>query len=193
MSEKRDYDSTVEAIAREVIENNGLDEGDWHDAVHENVDGNYYVIYYHGNEECLEATKNEPDPSEVAEMLGGDDQGDWRKVRGIAAFLALEADVYEKLREIVDEYFKCDECDGVFSTDHLNEEDGEHCHRCALSQPGGLKPFGGGSIDDDEQPAHLLPLVGAIEAGDWGIAADWITDNGDDEARKTVDFIRKGC
>lgn len=188
------YYGTVESIAREVIENNGLDESDWHDAVHENVDGNYYVIYYHGNEECLEETKNEPDPDDVAELLADGDHGDWRKVRALAAYMAMEADVYEKLREIVNEYFTCDDCAEVFNVDHLSEEvEGEHCHRCALSQPDGLKPFGGKSLEDEEIPSHLQPLAGAIENKDWGIVADWITDHGNEEARKTADFIRKGC
>jgi len=112
----KDYWDSVETIAREVIEQNGLDEDNWHDTIHENVDGSSWIIYYGENEEVLECTKNEPDNEEVASMCNP--KGSWRDMRQTAAFLAMERDVWEKCRELVDEYtpvaFKLKKEDGTF-------------------------------------------------------------------------------
>ena len=111
-----DYWDSVESIAREVIEQNGLDEENWHDSIHENVDSSSYIIYYHDNETVLKETRNEPDNREVASMSRPD--GGWKDMRQTAAFLAMEADVWEKCRELVDEYtptsFKLKKADGTF-------------------------------------------------------------------------------
>lgn len=98
----KDYWESVESIARDVIESNGIDEDTWHDSIHESVDGNSWIIYYSENEDVLEATDNEPDNSDVASMC--DPKGDWRSMRQTAAYLAMESDVFQKCRELIDEY-----------------------------------------------------------------------------------------
>lgn len=116
MSDLADYRETVESIARDVIENEGIDESNWHDYIHESVDGSAFIIYYGKNEVVLEATDNEPDNDEVASMC--DPKGSWRDMRQTAAYLAMERDVWDKARELVEEYtpvsFKLQKQDGTF-------------------------------------------------------------------------------
>lgn len=113
MSEYRD---TVESIARDVIENEGLNDNSWHDYIHESVDGSEYIIYYGKNEEVLEHTNNEPDNDEIASMCNP--KGSWKDMRQTAAYLAMERDVWDKARELVEEYtpvsFKLKKKDGTF-------------------------------------------------------------------------------
>lgn len=116
MSDRQEYRETVESIARDVIENEGLNENSWHEYIHESVDGSGFIIYYGQNEIVLEATNNEPDNDEVASMC--DPKGSWRDMRQTAAYLAMERDVWDKARELVDEYtpayFKLKKQDGTF-------------------------------------------------------------------------------
>jgi uncharacterized protein YheU (UPF0270 family) len=111
-----DYWDTVESIAREVIEQNGTDEQNWHDSITKQVDGNHFIIYTAENETVLNESDNEPDGREVTAMAGED--ADWRKMRTIAAYMAMEADVWEKCRELVEEYepdhFMLKKADGSF-------------------------------------------------------------------------------
>ena len=66
--------------------------------IHESVDGSGWIIYTSENETVLKETNNEPDPREVRGMTGPD--ADWKEMRTVAAFLAMEADVWEELREL---------------------------------------------------------------------------------------------
>jgi hypothetical protein len=102
MADKDNYWQDVEDIAREVIESKGTNEDHWHDAIHENVDGNSWIIYYGNNEEVLSQTNNEPDNDEIASMCNP--KGGWQDMRMTAAYLAMERDVWDKCRELVDEY-----------------------------------------------------------------------------------------
>jgi hypothetical protein len=97
-----DYWDTVESIARTVIEQNGTDEQNWRDTITKQVEGNHFIIYIAENETVLNESDNEPDGREVTAMAGED--ADWRKMRTIAAYMAMEADVWEKCRELVEEY-----------------------------------------------------------------------------------------
>lgn len=125
------YSDDVDDYARHIIEEIGLDEDDWHDAVHETVDGSNWIIYNNRNEEVLNSSKNEPDDSDVAELLGTEQCGDWRKVRQIAAFIAMERDLREALDDIKDEYFACEECSAVTHEDDKHEHStGELCPKC---------------------------------------------------------------
>lgn len=125
------YLDDVESYARSIIENEGLNDSNWHDAVHETVDNSSWIIYYGNNEDVLDATSNEPDADDVREMLQKDSYGDWQKVRQIAAFIAMERDLNEKLREIEDEYFECEDCGAVTREDDKHEHaDGELCGEC---------------------------------------------------------------
>lgn len=95
---QQDYWDTVEVIAEEAMEQYPDDESGRQEFVTESVDGNEYIIYSGANEVVIEATGNEPDGAEVSEMAGPD--ADWRKQRMIAAYMAMEADVMEKLQDL---------------------------------------------------------------------------------------------
>jgi hypothetical protein len=97
-----DYWNTVEAIAEEAREEypDPNDEGR-HRYIHESVDGSSWIIYTANHETVLRESDNEPDPKEVKAMSAED--ADWQDMRMLAAFLAMEADVWEKLRELDEE------------------------------------------------------------------------------------------
>jgi len=101
-----DYLKTVTAIAAEAIEEypgapNDSNEDERREYVSQTVDGSEYIIYYSANEVVLEATDNEPDSSDVRAMSA--DDADWRTMRTLAAYLAMEADVMEAIGQIVKE------------------------------------------------------------------------------------------
>jgi len=97
-----DYTKTVRNIAEEAIQEypftNGEHCDDRQQYVSESVDGNEYVIYYAANETALRASDNEPDGSEVRAMSA--DDADWRTMRTLATYLAMEADVMEEINRI---------------------------------------------------------------------------------------------
>ena len=97
-----DYIKTVRNIAEEAIQEypftNELHSYDRQEYVSESVDGNEYVIYYGANEIALRASQNEPDGDEVSAMSGND--ADWRTIRQLATYLAMEADVMEEINRI---------------------------------------------------------------------------------------------
>ena len=94
-----DYLKTVESIATECqTEYPDPDTDERIDYICESVDGNQYVIYYTANEVVLETSVNEPDGAEVQAMVG--DKADWRTMRMIAAYLAMEADVLQALERL---------------------------------------------------------------------------------------------
>ena len=94
-----DYLKTVESIAAECqAEYPDPDTDERNDYIHESVDGNQYVIYYSANEIVLKSSVNEPDGAEVREMTTSD--ADWRQMRVVAAFMAMEADVRQALERL---------------------------------------------------------------------------------------------
>jgi hypothetical protein len=94
-----DYLRTVTAIAEEAIEEYPGDEDTRRDYVSESVDGSEYVIYYSANETVLQASDNEPDGAEVRAMSAKD--ADWRTMRTLAAYLAMEADVLAEVERLI--------------------------------------------------------------------------------------------
>jgi hypothetical protein len=66
--------------------------------VSESVDGSEYVIYYTANEIVLQASQNEPDGAEVRAMSA--DDADWRTMRTMAAYMAMEADVLAEINRL---------------------------------------------------------------------------------------------
>jgi hypothetical protein len=130
MSQERSYDDCVEDIAREIIERCGLDDSDWHDAIHEDVDSSSWIIYTANHEEVLNNTNNEPDGDEVRSMCA--DDADWRDMRQMAAYMAMERDVAEKCQELVSDYFECDECSEVFHEEKRAEDNEDYCQGCSL-------------------------------------------------------------
>jgi hypothetical protein len=97
-----DYLRTVTDIAEEAIAeypgtggNFALDDDERRDYVSESVDGSEYIIYYSANEIVLQASQNEPDGDEVRAMSAKD--ADWRTLRTLSAYLAMEADVLAEI------------------------------------------------------------------------------------------------
>ncbi len=127
------YRETVNAIAEEIIKRS-LDRNDWYDSASEEVGSNWYVTHYAGADECLDATRNEPDADEVREMMSEDKLGDWRETRSMAAYIAMERDVLERLDEIEDEYFECEDCSCVFHEDERFRDGEDVCADCLNSR-----------------------------------------------------------
>lgn len=124
---KTDYEETVESIAAEVLQDNGIDESDWYERITEEVDSNAYIVYYAGPPVVKEASKNFPtDMQEITSMAGAN--ADFEKLFQVAAYMAMEADVHEKCRELVDVGGVCEECeDFVEDVDDLT-----NCTECGL-------------------------------------------------------------
>ena len=96
----QEYWQSVEAIAKDALDEHE-DEDDAREYITESVDGSHWIIYYHANEIVLDATSNEPDGAEVRAMSA--DDADWRQMRMLAAFMAMEIDVMGKLDDLVKE------------------------------------------------------------------------------------------
>ena len=98
-----DYYQAVRDIAAEAIEeypgDTYLIEDERREYVSQSVDGNEYIIYYSANEIVIEATDNEPDGAEVRAMSA--DDADWRTLRTLAAYLAMEADVMAEVEKLL--------------------------------------------------------------------------------------------
>ena len=101
------YAETVKSIAQDAIGLYPDDEDNRHEYVTETVDGSQYIIYYAANETVLEASRNEPDGAEVQAMSGPD--ADWRQMRTVAAYLAMEADVMQEIERLIEEREEADE------------------------------------------------------------------------------------
>jgi len=93
-----DYIRTVQGIAEDAIAEYPDDDDGRQQYVSESVDGSEYVVYYGANEFVLRASQNEPDGEEVRSMSAKD--ADWRTMRTLAAYLAMEADVFEEINRI---------------------------------------------------------------------------------------------
>ena len=96
------YRDVVRLIAEDAVSEypDPNDEGR-HEYVTQSVDGSEWIIYTHYVPKVLEHTENEPDAREVQSMSGKD--ADWRKQQQIAAFMAMEADVWEEIGELDNE------------------------------------------------------------------------------------------
>ena len=91
---EKNYQQAVDEIAEEARKQYPDPDDDQRDEyIGESVDGSWWIIYYAGHEEVLQSTDNEPDGAEVREMAPAD--ADWRKMRQIAAYIAMERDVRE--------------------------------------------------------------------------------------------------
>ena len=89
---QKNYLHAVDEIAEEALKQYPDPDGDQRDVyIMESVDGASWIINYESNEEVLQATDNEPSGAEVQEMAPHD--ADWRKMRQIAANIAMERDV----------------------------------------------------------------------------------------------------
>jgi hypothetical protein len=93
-----DYLRTVTAIAEEAVAEHPGDEDTRRDYVSQSVDGSEYIIYYGAHETVLDASDNEPDGAEVRAMSA--DDADWRTMRTLAAYLAMELDVLAEVERL---------------------------------------------------------------------------------------------
>lgn len=91
VDEYEEYWNTIEAIAKEIIE----DSGDEEHLIHESVDGSSYIIYYDNNQIVLDSTRNYPAGDDVKELI--DKGADWEKFRQLTAYLAMAADVRDEI------------------------------------------------------------------------------------------------
>lgn len=104
MPTESEYWNTVDAIAEEAVEEFPDPERDrdrrmeW---VTESVDGSEWIIYENRNQIVLDATDNEPDDDEVNEIAPRG--AGWKKLRQLAAFLAMERDINDKVKELDEE------------------------------------------------------------------------------------------
>ena len=99
-----DYLKAVRDIAAEAIEEypgapNDSNEDERREYVSQSVGGSEYIIYYSANETVIEATDNEPDGAEVRAMSA--DDADWRTLRTLAAYLAMELDVLAEVERLL--------------------------------------------------------------------------------------------
>jgi hypothetical protein len=67
------------------------------DYIHARIAGSYWVRHYHANEVVLAASDNEPDWADIRSMTTPD--AEWRELRQVAAYLAMEQDVWQALRD----------------------------------------------------------------------------------------------
>jgi len=125
------YRDDVQSIAEDIVREHGLKDDSWHDAISESVDGSSWIIYYSHNEEVLDNTDNEPDNKEVACMVK--ENGNWRDFRQVAAYMAMERDVWEACRKIVEneEFFTCEHCDETKEEDEQSDLEG-YCKACVI-------------------------------------------------------------
>lgn len=127
-----DYQETVEAIAKEIIEDEGLEEQDWHDRITQDVDSNSYIIYYAGPPVVKEASNNFPtDMREVCELAGP--EADFEKLLQVAAFIAMEADIYQECRNLAEDAEVCEICGAVHfePLEECNECNQMICKKCS--------------------------------------------------------------
>lgn len=95
----QEYWDTVSVIAKEAFEEHGDDTGAAGDFIHESVDGNYWVIYYHANYKVMQYTDNDSAFEEY-----GDLPSDWGKALTLVAFCAMYADTLAKYNELVEAF-----------------------------------------------------------------------------------------
>lgn len=103
------YWSSVYGIADEILAEHYGDDDAINDAVHEHVDGSGWIIYTGKQLAVLLLTQNDPDGEDVASMSGGS----WDSMQTVAAFLAMERDVYDDIRYKIDNAdTECPDCGG---------------------------------------------------------------------------------
>ena len=151
-----DYRETVEAIAKDILEDEGLDPDNWQDRIHEDVDSNAYIIMYAGPPVVKEASDNFPtDMREVAAMAESD--ADFDQLLATAAYMAMEKDVQEKCRDLAEDAEECDRCKKVIFADVFvacEDCEDEICDDCATQDDSGkvLCKDCGEDEDPDDEP-----------------------------------------
>jgi hypothetical protein len=96
----RAYWSDVEAIARDVYDEIGDDDGEAYDRIHESVDGSQWIIYTYLARKVLEHTDNDDAWEAIGDLPTG--RG-FDAIVSYVACAAMIADVSDKYREICDE------------------------------------------------------------------------------------------
>ena len=110
-----DYLKTVRDIAAKAAAKHPgdtyLDSDHRSKYVSQSVDGSEYIIDYSANETVLEASDNEPNAAEVRAMSAAripsqqhwakTAGADWRTLRMLAAYLAMELDVLAEVKRLI--------------------------------------------------------------------------------------------
>lgn len=121
---REDYHETVESIAKEAMQEKELDRNQF---INESVDSNSYIFMYAGPPVVKEASDNFPTGmQEIAAMAGPD--ADFDKLLQVAAYMAMEADVYQAVEELEDDYEECNKCGCMIDTNDVDQ--GEECAEC---------------------------------------------------------------
>jgi DNA-directed RNA polymerase subunit RPC12/RpoP len=122
-----DYYETVESIAKEALSEPSRDRDQF---IHESVDGNSYIIMYAGPPVVKEASDNWPasdmEWSEVHSLAG--DSCDDDQFLQVAAYTAMEADIYQAIKAIEEDWEECVKCGHWFDPDNMDE--GAECEEC---------------------------------------------------------------
>ena len=106
---RAEYWRDVDTIASEILAQHYGDHNAICEAVHEHVDGSAWIIYTGQQLAVLMLTLNDPDGGEVAAMS----DGSWQNMQTVAAFLAMEGDVWEAIRsKEEDADTECPDCEG---------------------------------------------------------------------------------
>ena len=151
-----DYESTVECIAEEALQDYSGDSRD--EFIRESVDGNSYIIYYAGNDTVKQASKNYGNDWREINAMAGDDASDDR-IKTVASYEAMIADVYDWIRENEDEFETCDNCGNMYESDDMTaggecvECTGDFCNDC-LEEHNGKDYCEDCKPDEDEEPVR---------------------------------------
>jgi hypothetical protein len=107
-----DYLETVKAIAEEAIREKGMDYNELNDYIFESVDSSEYIIYSAGHNIIKIVSSNYgTDWPEIHALSGKDAEPE--KLHEVAAFEAMIHDCHEKVKEMLKEVEKCENCDKV--------------------------------------------------------------------------------
>jgi len=151
-----DYRETVEAIAKDILEDKGLDSDNWGDRITEDVNSNAYIIMAAGPSVVKEASDNWPtDIKEVQAMAGT--VLDFYAIFAVAADMAMEQDVRDKCRDLAEDAEECDRCKKVIFADVFvacEDCEDEICDDCATQDDSGkvLCKDCGEDEDPDDEP-----------------------------------------
>jgi len=105
---RKEYYDTVKGIAEEIaeaVQSGEIGEDDIYDRVHEDVDGNYWVIYTHASYAVWMFSDNNSAIDEAVDdgSFSYDQVTDFSQALTMMAFFALKADVEAKLSELLED------------------------------------------------------------------------------------------
>lgn len=93
-----EYWATVNAIAKEALDECGDDESEAYDYIHQDVGGSSWIIYTYTQIKVIQYSDNEDAYSEIGEL-----PNTWSEALSCVAFCAMKADVMTAYRELLAE------------------------------------------------------------------------------------------